>query len=393
MKNTFLNKLESIISIRVSGKNVYNFINKVIRNKVNIYNLDILSRKEAIIKISYNDYLKLKKMHTIYEFAPYSYHGSLKIKKYIKKNYMFYASLVLGLVFLIFLSNMIFSIEVVHSNKDIRNLIYKELDYYGIKTFTFKKDFKEIESIENKILDDNKDKLEWIEINESGTKYIVKVLERKLNNNKVDNSIYNVVASKNAIISKVNARSGVIVKNTNDYVRKGEVIISSNVVLPNESVVLKSANGSVYGEVWYETIATHPYIYKEESATGKKKEVYVFKFLGHRFSLFDFSKYDTFKYNEKVIMRDKFNIIKFVKEKQFELKVIDEYYTKEQLIDKIVSIARNKISSGLEENEYIKNYYILEEIEQENGITLRIFFSIIENIGVLEKVENNLKNE
>ena len=62
MKNTFLNKIDSIISIKITGKNVYNFINKIIKNKINIYNLDIINRKEAIVKIKYKDYLKLKKI-------------------------------------------------------------------------------------------------------------------------------------------------------------------------------------------------------------------------------------------------------------------------------------------------------------------------------------------
>ena len=260
-------------------------------------------------------------------------------------------------------------------------------------TFTFKKDYHKLESIENKILSDNKDKLEWIEINISGTKYIVKVLERKLNNNNIDDNIYNVVASKNAIISKVKASHGVILKNTNDYVRKGEVIISSNVILPNGSVNLTNASGTVYGEVWYEVEATHPYIYKEESATGKKKEVYVIKFLNKRFSIFDFNHFDTFKYSEKVILKDNYNIIRFVKEKQYELKVIDEYYTKEELINKMVDIAKNKISENLEDDEYIKNYFILEDTFNESGITLKIFFSVVESIGVLEKIENIVQNE
>ena len=64
-----------------------------------------------------------------------------------------------------------------------------------------------------------------------------------------------------------------------------------------------------------------------------------------------------------------------------------------ELINKIVDIAKNKISKNLEEDEYIKNYYILEEVENESGITLKIFFSVIESIGVLEKVENIVPNE
>ena len=135
MKNTFLNKIDSIISIKITGKNVYNFINKIIKNKINIYNLDIINRKEAIVKIKYKDYLKLKKMHTIYHFSIYSYHGKLRIRNYIKRNYIFYTAIILGLILLFILSKIILISTIIIpqsvpkpanvSNKNIGNVTIK----------------------------------------------------------------------------------------------------------------------------------------------------------------------------------------------------------------------------------------------------------------------------
>ena len=59
----------------------------------------------------------------------------------------------------------------------------------------------------------------------------------------------------------------------------------------------------------------------------------------------------------------------------------------------MVDIAKNKISENLEDDEYIKNYFILEDTFNESGITLKIFFSVVESIGVLEKIENIVPNE
>ena len=42
---------------------------------------------------------------------------------------------------LFFLSNIIFDIEVIHRKKDIRDLVYKELNSYDIKKLLFLIDY------------------------------------------------------------------------------------------------------------------------------------------------------------------------------------------------------------------------------------------------------------
>lgn len=391
MKNSIDNITKNIISIKVSGRNIYNYINKLIKQKIPIYNLNIIDRKTAIIKINYSDFIKLKKNNYLYELDMVNYHGRLKFKKYIKKNYILYLSLILGLIMLKILSNIIFNIEVIHSNLNIRSLIYKELENNNIKKLTFKKRYNELEKIEENILNNNKDKLEWIEINVVGTKYVVKVTERKIKDNNKENKNQNIVASKNAIITKIISSKGVINKSIGDYVLKGDVLISGVVTLPNGTNVIKTAEGKVYGEVWYTVDINHPYIYKEETLTGKNKEIVVLKFLNKRLSFFDFHKYKTYKSSEKVLINSNFSLIRLVKEKQYELKIIDENYTKEQLIDKMINTAKEKISSKLDDMEYIKSHYVLESEDLGYELKLKIFFSVVENISEEQLINENLQ--
>lgn len=391
MKNSIDNITKNIISIKVSGRNIYNYINKLIKQKIPIYNLNIIDRKTAIIKINYSDFIKLKKNNYLYELDMVNYHGRLKFKKYIKKNYILYLSLILGLIMLKILSNIIFNIEVIHSNLNIRSLIYKELENNNIKKLTFKKRYNELEKIEENILNNNKDKLEWIEINVVGTKYVVKVTERKIKDNNKENKNQNIVASKNAIITKIISSKGVINKSIGDYVLKGDVLISGVVTLPNGTNVIKTAEGKVYGEVWYTVDINHPYIYKEETLTGKNKEIVVLKFLNKRLSFFDFHKYKTYKSSEKVLINSNFSLIRLVKEKQYELKIIDENYTKEQLIDKMINTAKEKISSKLDDIEYIKSHYVLESEDLGYELKLKIFFSVVENISEEQLINENLQ--
>ena len=71
----------------------------------------------------------------------------------------------------------------IHFNSNIVKLVQSELVNYGIKKYSFVKSYDEIERIEDKILYNNKDNLEWIEIIRNGTKYTVRVEERIINDN------------------------------------------------------------------------------------------------------------------------------------------------------------------------------------------------------------------
>lgn len=389
MKNKYLKRLDKIVKIKVSGRNVYRFIDRLIKDKVYIYDLKIINIKNVIIKISYDDYLILKDKKSIYDIDLLDVYGKLKIKKYFKEHYVFIIFLIIGYVVLMFLSNFIFDIEVVHANFEIRELVYRELRKNGIEKYIFRKSYQELENIEKNILDNNKTKIEWIEINRSGTKYIVRVEERKIDKGKEKFEYQDIVSSKSGIITKVLAKSGEIIKNTNDYIKGGEVVISGNITLPDGSSVLSRASGKVYAEVWYLVDVSYPYIYREEILTGRAKEVFLIKFLNKRISLFDFSKFNTFKKSDRILFGDIFKFLSFIKEKQYEMIVIDEFYTKEEVVVKAVERAVTRVKDTLREDEQIIKYRILSTYYDESKVNLKIFFSVNEEVSMVRKIDNN----
>ena len=389
MENKYLKRLDKIVKIKVSGRNVYRFIDRLIKDKVYIYDLKIINIKNVIIKISYDDYLILKDKKSIYDIDLLDVYGKLKIKKYFKEHYVFIIFLIIGYVVLMFLSNFIFDIEVVHANFEIRELVYRELRKNGIEKYIFRKSYQELENIEKNILDNNKTKIEWIEINRSGTKYIVRVEERKIDKGEERFEYQDIVSSKSGIITKVLAKSGEIIKNTNDYIKGGEVVISGNITLPDGSSVLSRASGKVYAEVWYLVDVSYPYIYREEILTGRAKEVFLIKFLNKRISLFDFSKFNTFKKSDRILFGDIFKFFSFIKEKQYEMIVIDEFYTKEEVVVKAVERAVTRVKDTLREDEQIIKYRILSTYYDESKVNLKIFFSVNEEVSEVRKIDNN----
>ena len=280
-----IEKFKSKVSLKIKGRNINRFIKKLTTKKINILSLNQINRNEVKILIYKEDYEEVLKIKSIYEVLEEDTFGYIKIKKLIKLNTHLIICLLIGLTIFFLLTNIVFDIEVVHSNKDIRNLIKDELKENGINKYSLKKSYKKLDKIKEKILNKHPDKIEWLEIETKGTKYIIRVEEREIINNKQDNLPRNIVAKKDAIIKKTTASKGVIVRNTDDYVKKGDTIINGDIILEEKKSMGKvKAEGKVYGEVWYVTKTEYPFVYYEEKETGKKKESYNIKFLNYNFT-------------------------------------------------------------------------------------------------------------
>ena len=271
MKDKILKIFSSSIKIKVTGRNINNFLKRLINNNINIEKVIPISHKEIDLIINYQDLDKVLKLKTIYNIKIIRYYGKLRIIKRIKKDIFILSSLLISLLLIYTLSNIIFKVEVIHSNKNIIKLVTKELEDNGIKKYKFVKNYQEIEKIKNKILEENKDTLEWLEIIREGTKYTIRVEERIINNKPKDNKIYNIVASKNAVIKNIYAESGEKIRSINTYVKKGDIIISSDITLPNNEKISKTASGKVQGEVWYNINIEYPYQYHEIKYTGNNR--------------------------------------------------------------------------------------------------------------------------
>ena len=280
-----INRLSSKILLNIKGKNINHFIKKLTARKINILSLTYLSKNEAYITIYKKDYERVIKLKSIYEINTKDTFGFIKIKKVLKLNRHLIIIGTIGLIIFYLLTHTIFSIEVVHSNKDIRNLLKEELKANNIKKYTLKKNYQTIKKIKEKILNKYPDKIEWLEIEEVGTKYIVRAEERQIITKIDDNKPRNLIAKKDAVLKKVTASRGNIVKNYDDYVKKGDIIVSGEVTL-NEKVKGKvKSEGKVYGEVWYVINTKYPFAYYEKKETGKKKNVYTIKFLNENIEL------------------------------------------------------------------------------------------------------------
>lgn len=389
MKDKILKIFSSSIKIKVTGRNINNFLKRLINNNINIEKVIPISHKEIDLIINYQDLDKVLKLKTIYNIKIIRYYGKLRIIKRIKKDIFILSSLLISLLLIYTLSNIIFKVEVIHSNKNIIKLVTKELEDNDIKKYKFVKNYQEIEKIKNKILEENKDTLEWLEIIREGTKYTIRVEERIINNKPKDNKIYNIVASKNAVIKNIYAESGEKIRSINTYVKKGDIIISSDITLPNNEKISKTASGKVQGEVWYNINIEYPYQYHEMKYTGNKKKVLVLNLLNKRISFFDFHKYKTFNRNIKYIFNNNITPISLIYEDEYETNIINEVYDYNTAREKAITKAKEKILEKYPNIKDITDIKIIKEEDKKNKISLNLFVTCLEDITEYKEVNNN----
>lgn len=387
LKNYIFYALKSKLNINIKGNNVERFIKRLKNNNIEILNIIYISKNEINIKIYENDYDKVISLKTVYEIDILDYYGMVKIKNNILNNKFIIISIMVSLIFLYLLSNIIFNIDVITNDSKMENILKEELSELGIKKYKFKKNYSELQEIKKIILSKYRNELEWIEIESIGTKYLIRYEPRILNSERIDTPLRNIIAKKDAVISSMDVANGQIVKGVNSYVKKGDIIVSGYITLNGSIKDTVSSTGTIYGETWYNVTITYPYKYYENIETGNKKNVFVIKFLSRDIELFNFNKYKTKNIKDNTILKNNLLPIKLVKQTQKETHVIDQNYTEKELIEAALDYSKKKIEEKLNEDEYIKNYKILNKTKNSNSITLNIFFNVVENITEYQEIE------
>ena len=373
MKNIYIVKIEE------------KYFSKLIKYHINILKIKKI-KNYYLLYLDFLNYEKLLKFKNIFELELIGYKGLIQYKLLFKKYFLFISFFALALIYLVFLSNIIFKIEVKTLDQEIANLVLKELEKRDISIHKWVVSFSKKESIREDILKNNKDKLEWLEITRVGSTYVINVEKRIINEIDTDDTPQDIVALKNAIILKIEAKEGSIVKKLNDYVKKGDVIVTGSITHNDEVVDLVRADAIIYGETWYNVHVSYPYAYYEKTYTGNSKKRLSITLFNKKINLFDNSEYKEEEIFEQKILYHKFLPFSFSLEKVLEVVIRDEVYTPEEAAMMAISEAKEKILSTLPEDSKILSQKKLKIIVNDSTIEVDVFFKVYENITDTKKI-------
>ncbi len=377
--------IKDYYKLRIKGKDFKRFINTLIRFKI-YFDYSNIKDDECIIIVDKDNLDKINSLKTSYEIDIINTYGLVKYKRLLKKYSFFLMSIFITFLLLSFLSSLIFKVEVIHSNKEIREIVKRDLEEYNIRPYRFKKSFKKREEILDKILDKEKERLEWLEIKVSGTTYIVNVEERKKNKSEVLGDEQDVVAAKDAMILRIEAEHGEIQKKKYDYVKKGDVIISGFIKNKEDVVSKVRAEGRVFGEVWYKVSVDIPKIYKEKMYTNKERNALQIKLFNKDYNLF--SGYKDYESIEKYVLHNNifpisFGIVK-LKEKRESIKK----YNINNVSDKAISIGEDRLLKRLGHDDTVIAKKVLKRCEKKSKILVEVFFKVSEDITDYVSIKN-----
>ncbi|MEE0092263.1 MAG: sporulation protein YqfD [Bacilli bacterium] len=378
--------------IKITGKDPKYFLRHLIVKKIKLYNI-IEDHDGISLTVDEVDYAKILKMKTSYNIKIVNRFGVAKLR-YLLLKYkyiLFFLFLTLGLM--IILSHFIFFIDVIHSKEEIRELVENDLKEFGISKYKFRVSYAKKEEIRNKILEKEKDKIEWLEIDRIGTRYIVNVEERLIKDNKVDNEVRDIVAKKDAMILNIEAETGEIVRKKYEYVRKGDTIVSGTIKNKEDEVSKVKAEGKVYGEVWYSVTVELPKKYYEEKKTGKTSKALTLRIANKKISV-PFSK-DNRSYisEDSPILENNLIPIKLVLETKHEIEIIDKEYNMDNSSSEAIKLATKKLEDRLDEQSMILSKKVLKKALKNSKIIVEIFFKVRENITDYKKISKELKIE
>jgi len=377
----------NLILIKIDG---YSY-NEVVRFllKRNIFYKDLTSKDNYVtLIIKLTDYKKVKR--EIASAKIIKYLGVNGFLSWFKRHCVILLSFILSYAVLLALSNVIFDIEIVTSNQELKRVISLYLDDYNIKKYKFMKSSEELNKIKEEILSENKDTLEWIEFERTGTKYTINLTERIINAKDGEKVPSDIVASKDATILYMVTKSGTRIKDLNEVVKKGEVIISGNIMKDENLVEQVEADGEVFGETWYTVTTTVPYTHVEYEKTGTTINHIYMNIFGKKITLM--GKYETNEsMNTTTVLLDKpylfFNIMKEQKELY---KYVTHNLSEEEAYEEAIKRSDKGVEDSLDYGEYIIDKKVLKKNVYSSKIEVEVFYKVYESIGEKQEIINEI---
>ena len=173
------------------------------------------------------------------------------IKKY-KKRKVFLILLLIIILSIIALSNFIWNIEVEGNVNISKDEILQLAEEQGL-SIGKPKSKVDTKDIINKIRLE-RDDIAWVGIEIEGTNATIEIVEADEKPEIIDEDEYcNIVADKDAMITKVSAKNGTPLVKEGDIVKKGDVIIAGWLEGKYTGKQYVHSQGEIQAKVWYTT--------------------------------------------------------------------------------------------------------------------------------------------
>ena len=307
-----------------------------------------------------------------------------------RKRKIFAITLVLIIACIITISNFIWNIEISGIDETKQKEILEFIQREGVDIGKYKNNI-DLQNLINKIRIE-RDDIAWIGMEIKGTNLKIQVVEADKKPEIIDENDYcNIVATKDGIISKVEAQNGTPVVSEGDTVKKGDVLIQGWIEGKYTDNTYVHAEGQVIAKVWYSEKEKVYYKQNYENQTGNKEKKYSLNINNFKINFFktlsNFENYDTIRTIKKLKITSNFYLpIEIVVNENFEKQKNEVVYDKSEAKEIGIKNLKDRLIQQIQDTDNISNIYI-NTSETEEYIEVEVIYEVLESIGTKEKIE------
>lgn len=383
------------VRITVEGYYIERFINICTTSKILIWNLKREKGVKLHLNIGINDFFKAvkvaKKLKCRIKITKKRGIPFL-INKY-KKRKIFFITLIIIVILIGVSTNFVWNINIeVEDNLELQN-IEQNIKEAGLEVGMLKKNV-DTQEIINKIRLDRSD-ISWVGIELKGTNAIVKIVKATEAPEIIDEKDYsNIVAKKSGTITKIIAQNGTAQVKIGDEVEEGQILIQGTMEGKYTGTRYVHSLGEVEAIVKYSKTKRIYLKTVEKVTTGEKETKYRIKINNFQINFYKtiskFNFYDTIETEKKFkIFSNLYLPISIIKITNQELQEVQKEYTVEEATEIGTKELEQEIEQeiGVGKNILGKN---AEVTETEEYIEVSVTYEVIENIGMQEKIKDNI---
>ena len=206
------------------------------------------------------------------------------------------------------------------------------------------------------------------------------IIKRKKQNKISNREKCNYVANKSGTVKSIKVQKGVLLVQENNYVTKGDVLISGDIFYNEELKDQVCAKGTIKGEVWYKVNVNYP-LYITKTMNEKSKYNISFNFLDNNYYMFN-NKYPKI-IKSRGIGNNKFgiNVMKNIKEKKIHKRI--KY---NEALEKSLDIAKEKVLKKTYNKGQIIDENVLKKEIKNDKIIVEVLVTVEEELGIIEKL-------
>lgn len=366
--------MKQMIEIKIYTSSPYKIIKYIKNRNINIYNI-IYHKNNVHLWIEEKYYKSLSKIYNIEVIK----HVGMSKYKDNKNNILKHIGILLFIIgLIIFYTRIIIQVDLTTENKNLRDKLLLVLEDKGIKKFNFIKNDKELLRIKEEVLEENKDTLEWINIERVGMNYIINIEERINKNINEEQPFCHIVSLKDGTITRIVSVSGMEIVEVNDSVKKGDTLISGEIKYNEEVKGNVCAKGSVYANTWYTIDISISKTHEVVTKLDKKRYNLLVRYNNKKHKIFN-SRLQNYVEEDKKIL-DIFDFkLYLLSEIEASKNVV--LYTEDELNERIDELVNEKMKTILKDNGRIVMRKVLKKVENDSTIDMSIFIVAEEEIG------------